>query len=272
MPNREIGFGSCVRASGRGEAKLHALARRCCFLRWGPGPEDVFRPAGRRPAPAGRRPAPAVPRPAPAGRAAAAAGREPRAGAWLCNSMQFNAIQCNPMQFQCNPMQFQCNSNAIPMQFQCNSKVCSPSRFVAGRGLGPGCAIQCNSANSSAIPMQFLCNSCAIPTQFQCNSKVCSPSRWAAGWGLAVQFSVIPMQFLCNSYAIPMPMQCQCNANAIPMQSNAIQCNSMQFNAINAIPRSVPRRGSSRFVAALQGLLLVAVRRSVSVQSSGIKR
>jgi hypothetical protein len=79
------------------------------------------------------------------------------------------------------------------------------------------------------------------------------------------------MQFLCNSYAIPMPMQCQCNANAIPMQSNAIQCNSMQFNAINAIPRSVPRRGSSRFVAALQGLLLVAVRRSVSVQSSGIK-
>jgi hypothetical protein len=206
-----------------------------------------------------------------------------------CNPMQFNAIQCNsnaipvqflcncnsnaiPMQFQCNPMQFQCNSNANPMQFQCNSKVCSPSRFVAGRGLGPGCAIQCNSANSSAIPMQFLCNSCAIPTQFQCNSKVCSPSRWAAGWGLAVQFSVIPMQFLCNSYAIPMPMQCQCNANAIPMQSNAIQCNSMQFNAINAIPRSVPRRGSSRFVAALQGLLLVAVRRSVSVQSSGIKR
>jgi hypothetical protein len=33
----------------------------------------------------------------------------------------------------------------------------------------------------------------------------------------------------------------------------------------------VPRRGSSQFVAALQGLFLVAVRRSVSVQSNGIK-
>jgi hypothetical protein len=42
----------------------------------------------------------------------------------------------------------------------------------------------------------------------------------------------------------------------------------MQFNAI---PRSVSRRGSSRFVAALQGLFLVAVRRSVSVQSNGIE-
>jgi hypothetical protein len=158
VPNREIGFGSCVRASGRGEAKLHALARRCCFLRWGPGPEDVFRPAagGRRPA-AGRRPA--VPR------RRLAAGRGPGPGCAIqCNSMQLNAIRCNPMQFnaiQCNPMQsnaIQCNpmqSNAIPMQFQglflvavrrsvsmqssaihaiqCNSKVCFSSRFVAVR-------------------------------------------------------------------------------------------------------------------------------------------
>ena len=79
--------------------------------------------------------------------------------------------------------------------------------------------------------------------------------------------NAIPVQLLCNSNANAIPTQFQCN----PMQSNAIQCNSMQFNAINAIPRSVPRRGSSRFVAALQGLLLVAVRRSVSVQSNGIK-
>ena len=35
MSNREIvSFRSCVRASGRGEAKLCALARRCCFRGW----------------------------------------------------------------------------------------------------------------------------------------------------------------------------------------------------------------------------------------------
>ena len=35
LSNREIvSFRSCVRASGRGEAKLCALARRCCFRGW----------------------------------------------------------------------------------------------------------------------------------------------------------------------------------------------------------------------------------------------
>jgi hypothetical protein len=96
------------------------------------------------------------------------------------------------------------------------------------------------------------------------------------------------MQFLCNCYAIPMPMQFQRNSNAIqcnPMQFNAIQCNSMQSMQFQDLFPVAVRRGSSqrckvccssRFVAAFQcnpvelnssvcfSLRFVAVRRSVS--------
>ena len=51
---KSYSFRSCVRAGGRGEAKLRAGARRRCFRGWVSGPGIVLRrrvPVGRVPSP-----------------------------------------------------------------------------------------------------------------------------------------------------------------------------------------------------------------------------